>query len=142
MTSVDLPMTSQTALRAPIEAQWARAGGARGGLDGKIEVSSRAIATIAARAATECYGVTGLAPRHSGLRPVERLAAAHAARGVETRFVSDHLVVEIWVVLARGVRVIEVAHTIMFGVQYAIEEALGLRVAQVNVNVQALSGPL
>ena len=149
MTSVDSLVTSRAALTAPSRAQpqprgpWAGvAGEGRGGLEGKIEVSPRAIATIAARAAAECYGVAGLAPRHAGLRPVERLAPEHAARGVEIRFVNDHVVVEVWVVLARGVRVIEVAHTIMVGVKYAVEEALGLRVAQVNVNVQALASPL
>lgn len=111
-------------------------------MEGKIEVSARAIATIAARAAATSYGVAGLAPRYAGLRPVARLAPEHAARGVETRFVDDHVVVEVWVILARGVRVIEVAHMVMVSVKYAVEEALGLRVAQVNINVQALSSPL
>jgi uncharacterized alkaline shock family protein YloU len=116
----------------------ARAGATSGGVEGKIEVSARAIATIAARAASDCYGVVGLAPRHSGLRPVERLAPARAARGVEARFVDDHIIIEVWVILESGLRVIEVAHNIMVGVKYAVEEALGLRVARVNVNIQAL----
>lgn len=149
MTTLDSTATPQTALTAsstpaPVAARAAVArasAGLEGRLEGKIEVSSRAIATIAARAATQCPGVAGLAPRHAGLRPVERLAPARAARGVETRFVDDHVVIEVWVTLERGVRVIEVAHAIMIGVQYAVEEALGLRVAQVNVNVQALASP-
>ena len=118
-----------------------RAQAGQSDLDGKIEVSARAIATIAARAATACPGVAGLAPRHGGLGPLERLAVARAAHGVEARFVNDHVVVEVWVTLERGVRVIEVAHAIMICVKYAVEEALGLRVAQVNVNVQALASP-
>lgn len=107
-------------------------------MEGKIEVSARAIATIAARAAAECYGVAGLAPRYAGFRPVERLAPERAARGVETRFVDDHVVIDLWVIIESGLRVIEVAHMIMVSVKYAVEEALGLRVARVNVNIQAL----
>jgi uncharacterized alkaline shock family protein YloU len=114
----------------------ARAGMA--GMEGKIEVSTRAIAAIAARAAAECYGVVGLAPRHTGLGPVECLAPERAARGVEARFVDGQFIVEVWVILENGVRVIEVAHNIMVGVTYAVEEALGLRVGRVNVNIQAL----
>lgn len=113
------------------------------GAEGTFAVSARAIAAIAARAAADCYGVVGLAPRHSGLRPVERLSPERAARGVDARFVDDRIVVEVWVILESGVRVIEVAHNIMVGVGYAVEEALGLRVARVNVNIQALRvGPL
>ena len=102
-----------------------------------------AAAAIAARAAADCYGVAGLAPRHSGLGPIEPLAPERAARGVEARIVDGRLVVDVWVILESGVRVIEVAHNIMVGVAYAVEEALGLCVARVNVNIQALrAGPL
>lgn len=116
----------------------ARPGAAGVGVEGKIEVPARAIAAIAARAVSECYGVVGLAPRHTGLRPVERLTPERAARGIDTRFVDGSIIVEVWVILECGLRVIEVAHTIMVGVKYALEEALGLRVARVNVNIQAL----
>jgi uncharacterized alkaline shock family protein YloU len=114
------------------------------GLPGVGPVSvARATAAIAARAAAECYGVAGLAPRNSGLGPIEPLAPERAARGVEARMVDGRLVVDVWVILESGVRVIEVAHNIMVGVAYAVEEALGLCVARVNVNIQALrSGPL
>ena len=124
---------------APTEgASAARPYSAGAAVEGKIEVSARAIATIAARAATECYGVASLAPRYAGFHLVERLAPERAARGVEARFVDDHVVIDLWVVLEGGLRVIEVAHMIMVSVKYAVEEALGLRVARVNVNIQAL----
>ena len=108
------------------------------GVEGKIAVSTRVIAAIAAHAAADCYGVVGLAPRQSGLRPVERLTPERAARGVEARLVDGQIVVEMWVILESGSRVIEVAHNIMVCVKYAVEEALGLPVARVNVNIQAL----
>ncbi|HZC05415.1 MAG TPA: Asp23/Gls24 family envelope stress response protein [Ktedonobacterales bacterium] len=109
------------------------------GREGKVEVSARAIATIAARAAVECYGVVGIAPRHARLGGVaQRLAPEVSARGVEVRFVDDHVVIDVWVILEHSLRVVEVAHNIMVIVKYEVEQALGLHVAQVNVNVQAL----
>ena len=106
---------------------------------GKVEVSPHAIATIAARAAVECYGVVGIAPRHPRLGAVvQRLAPEESARGVEVRFVEDHVVIDVWVILEHSLRVVEVAHNIMVIVKYAVEQALGLHVARVNINVQAL----
>lgn len=136
MTSVD-----STTATAPVS-QLARA--RQQGLPGAGLLSAaRAAAAIAARAAADCYGVAGLAPRHSGLGPIAPLAPERAARGVEARMVDGRLVVDVWVILESGVRVIEVAHNIMVGVAYAVEEALGLCVARVNVNIQALrAGPL
>ena len=107
---------------------------------GKIEVSSRAIATVAGRAVAECYGVVGIAARRSrlGLGTVESLAPAQYARGIEVRFVDDHITIDVYVVLEFGLRIIEIAHNIMESVAFAVEQALGLRVVQVNVNVQGL----
>jgi len=105
---------------------------------GKVEVSAHAIGAIAAQAALECYGVAGLASRRQRLGAIERLAPADLARGVEARFIEDHVVIDLWVILEHSLRVVEVAHNIMVIVKYAVEQALELHVVQVNVNVQAL----
>ncbi|HKT37058.1 MAG TPA: Asp23/Gls24 family envelope stress response protein [Ktedonobacterales bacterium] len=105
---------------------------------GKIEVAPRAIATIAGRAVAECYGVVGIAARRTRLGAVEMLAPEHYNRGVEVRFANDHITIEVYVVLEHGLRISEIAHNIMEGVKFAVEKALGMRVVQVNVNVQAL----
>ncbi len=105
---------------------------------GKVEVSAHAIATIAAQATVECYGVAGIAPRRQRLGAVQRLAPEDYTRGVDVRFAEDHVVIEVWVILEHRLRVVEVAHNVMVIVKYAVEQALGLHVAQVNVTVQAL----
>lgn len=105
---------------------------------GKVEVSAHAIATIAAQATTECYGVVGMASRRSRLGAVQRLSPDEYARGVSVRFIADHVEIDLWVILEHRLRVVEVAHNIMVIVKYAVEQALGLHVVQVNVNVQAL----
>lgn len=112
---------------------------ARGsGPHGRIEVSQHAIATIAGRAVAECYGVVGIAARHPRLGTVELLPPEHYSRGVQVRFATEELIIELFVVLEFGLRVSEIAHNIMGNVAFAVERTLGVRVKQVNVNVQAL----
>jgi uncharacterized alkaline shock family protein YloU len=125
---------------------------------GKIEVSSHAIASIAGRAVAECYGVVGIAVRRPWLNPwlgerlgamldpwlgflpgaVELAAPDQYARGVDVRFVDDHIAIDVNVVVEHGLRITEIAHNIMANVKFAVEQSLGLRVVRVNVNVQAL----
>jgi uncharacterized alkaline shock family protein YloU len=108
------------------------------GRQGKIEVSSQAIATIAGRVVAECYGVVGIAARHPRLSTVEILPPEHYGRGVLVRFANDHVTIDVYVVLEHGLRITEIAHNIMENVKFAVERTLGLRVVRVNVNVQAL----
>ena len=105
---------------------------------GKIEVSTRAIATVAGRAVAQCYGVVGIAARHPRFATVETLAPEQYGRGVEVRFVDDHVTIDLYVVLEHGLRISEIAHNIMSNVKFAVERTLGLPVVRINVNVQAL----
>lgn len=105
---------------------------------GSIEVSQRAIATVAGRAVAECYGVVGIAAYRPRFTAVELLSPEHYSRGVVVRFDHDHVTIDLYVVLEYGLRITEIAHSIMASVRFAVEQSLGLRVVQVNVNVQAL----
>ncbi len=108
------------------------------GRRGKIEVSSRAIATVAGRAVAECYGVVGIAARHPRPGAVELLAPEHYGRGVVARTANGQIVLDLYVVVEYGLRITEIAHNIMHTVQFAVERTLGQPVVRVNVNVQAL----
>jgi uncharacterized alkaline shock family protein YloU len=105
---------------------------------GKIEVLPNAIHSIAVQAASECYGVLGIAsPRlHNGQAVL--LSPEQSNQGVRVTRVNKQLVIEIYVVLEYGLRISEIAHNIMSGVKFSTEKMLGLPVAQVNVNVQGL----
>jgi uncharacterized alkaline shock family protein YloU len=105
---------------------------------GKIEVSTRAIATVAGRAVAQCYGVVGIAARHPRFATVETLPPEQYGRGVEVRLVDDHVSIDLYVVLEHGLRISEIAHNIMSNVKFAVERTLGLPVVRINVNVQAL----
>jgi uncharacterized alkaline shock family protein YloU len=105
---------------------------------GKIEVAPRAIATIAARAVSRSYGVVGMAPHtlREGVAQVLRHEDAH--KGVEVRIGNDDIAIDLYVILEYGTRLAEVARNVQENVRYAVERALGLPVARVNVRVQGL----
>jgi len=105
---------------------------------GKIEVAPRAIASIAARAVGLSYGVVGMAPHtlREGVAQVLRQEDAH--RGVEVRVGDDEIAIDLYVILEYGTRIAEVARNVQENVRFAIEHALGMPVARVNVRVQGL----
>lgn len=123
---------------APARARDGASTPARSAWPGTIQVSSRAIATVAGRAVAECYGVVGMAARRTRLGVVEVLEPRQYSRAVEVRFADDHVTIDVYVVLEHGLRITEIAHNIMSNVKFAVERTLGLRVVRVNVNVQAL----
>lgn len=106
--------------------------------NGRIEVSPRAIASLAGQAVARCYGVVGIADCQARFGRVHLLDPEQYSRGVVVRFVDDHVAIDLYVVLEHGLRITEVAHSIMATVKYTVERALGLPVVRVNVNVQDL----
>ena len=105
---------------------------------GRIEVAPRAIATIAARAVGQSYGVVGMAPHtlREGMAQVLHHADAH--KGVEVRIGTDEIAIDLYVIMEYGTRIAEVARNVQENVRYAVEKALGMPVARVNVRVQGL----
>jgi uncharacterized alkaline shock family protein YloU len=105
-------------------------------LAGKIEVSTRAVAHLASRAAERSYGVVGLATRHARPGWAELLRREEVHKGVEVNFIDDHVVIELYVVIEYGTRISEVARNIMSNVKFAVESALDVKSVRVNVNVR------
>lgn len=105
---------------------------------GTIEVSPQAIATVAGRVVSECYGVVGIAGKRLRFGAAELLPPEQFAQGVEVRFVGDRIAIDLYLVMEYGLRLSEVAHNAMESVKYAVELVLGLPVVQVNVIVQGL----
>ena len=105
---------------------------------GKIEVAPRAIATIAAQAVGQSYGVVGMAPRSFRQGVAQALHQYDAHRGVEVRIGDQQIEIDLYVIMEYGTRIAEVARNVQENVRYAVERALGMPVTRVNVRVQGL----
>jgi uncharacterized alkaline shock family protein YloU len=104
---------------------------------GRIMISPKAMATIAAQAATQSYGVVGMASKNI-VDGIVDILARDPRHGVDVEVVHDELIVDLFIIVEYGTRISSVATSVANGVQYQLERALGLRVAAVNVNVQGL----
>ncbi len=105
---------------------------------GKIEVSHRAIASIAADAVLRSYGVVGMASARLKDGLAEMLRREHLERGVVVHLNDGRITVDLYVIVEYGTRVSEVGRNIAQNVKFAVEKAIGMPVARVNVNVQGL----
>jgi uncharacterized alkaline shock family protein YloU len=105
---------------------------------GKIEVSPQAICRVASRAVMESYGVVGLANPHVRDGLAELLQRDLHHKGVHLRTVGSEIVIDVYIITEYGTRISEVARNVASAVKFAVEKAVGLSVAQVNVNVQGL----
>lgn len=105
---------------------------------GKLALSEEAIATIAGAAATECYGVVGMAGQKMKDGIFELLGRENLAKGVTVSIDGDDVYVEVHVILGFGVKISEVARMIVEKVRYTIENCTGLKVQKVTVNVDGI----
>lgn len=104
---------------------------------GRIEVAPSAIASLAAEAVKECYGVVGMSSR-SFLTDIAGTLQRNTPRGIDVHVKDDSVVVDVYVIVEYGTRITEVAGGVMRRVRFTLENTLGLRVDAVNVHVQGL----
>ena len=106
--------------------------------DGRIEVAPRAIASLVAHAVSRSYGVVGMAPANLRDSVEQVLHKEDQHRGIEVRIGKDGITVDIYVVVAYGTRISEVAQQVIATVSYALKQSLCMPVAAVNVHVQGV----
>jgi uncharacterized alkaline shock family protein YloU len=105
---------------------------------GRITIAPEAIAQIVGRVAAECYGVVGMlrAPLPTRERMTRLLPKGKQGRGIVVRNVEGEVALELYVVVAYGLNLAEVAATVRSQVGYEVERLTGLRVASVDVHIQ------
>src|SRR5436309_9429150 len=108
---------------------------------GRIEVSPNAIASLAAQASLECYGVVGMASPNFVNGLAELLHIEQRNRGVQVRFDEEQISIDLFVILQYGTRISTVADEMMQSVKFNVERALGRKLKAVNIHVQGLRVP-
>jgi uncharacterized alkaline shock family protein YloU len=106
---------------------------------GRITVSPGAIAQIVGRVAAECYGVVGMSLRTPGPardRVTRLLPRGKPQRGIVVRNAEGAVALDLYVVVAYGLNLAEVAATVRSQVAYEVERLTGLQVASVDVHIQ------
>ncbi|HZK83501.1 MAG TPA: Asp23/Gls24 family envelope stress response protein [Desulfosporosinus sp.] len=105
---------------------------------GKINISEEVISTIAGATAVECYGLVGMASRKITDGFADLLGRENLDRGVVVSIKENEVVIDLYIVVGYGVKISEVATSVMERVRYTTEKLTGLNVSQVNVIVQGV----
>ncbi len=104
---------------------------------GSIQVSPRAIATIAYQAALKSYGVVGLASK-SLINGLTNVLVKDPTHGVEVSYDGEHINIDIYIIIEYGTRIKSVADSVRNTVRFQVEKAIGMPIHQVNVHVRGL----
>jgi len=106
-------------------------------VQGDIVVSEDVIGSIANLAALEVDGVVQL---NSGFTAglVEKFGKKNAGRGVKVVRNEEELIIDLSIIVEFGVEVPKVAERVQKKVKGSVEVMTGLRVIQVNVNVDGV----
>lgn len=101
---------------------------------GAIQITSKAIASVAAKAVLECYGVVGL----TGKQPGSAISNEEFVRGIQIREDKGGYAISVYVCLAYGVKITEVATMIQNKVRYVLEKTFSIPFKKVDIYVNDL----
>jgi uncharacterized alkaline shock family protein YloU len=105
---------------------------------GTIRIADDVVRVIAGLAATEVAGVAGMSGGVVG-GITEKLGRKNLSKGVKVEVGEKEAAVDLYIIVEYGTRIPEVAAKIQDDVKSAIEKMTGLKVVEVNVNVQGVS---
>ena len=106
--------------------------------NGLIRISNAVIAKIAGYAATKCYGVVGMAMRTGKDGRARLLKKENLHKGIKIKVEDDKVDITLFVIMEYGVNIGTVGDIIKSNVKYQVEEATGLKVSSVTVNVESI----
>ena len=114
---------------------------------GEITISDAVFTTITGAAATNCFGVKGMAQRSMTdglvhlLRPVSAGQCTEAmSKGVKVTYNDDGTVsIELHIIVENGVNIATVCRSIMGEVKYVVNLNTGVTVKAVNVCVDSVT---
>lgn len=106
---------------------------------GMITLSQEVIAAVAGLAATECYGVVGMAVKNVKDGIVTLLKKENLKKGVVIKISENNEVkINLHIIVEYGVNIPAVSETISSTVSYRVQEYTGLTVECVNIYVEGI----
>ena len=106
---------------------------------GEIRISSEVFTAITGAAATNCYGVKGMAIRSAKDGLVHLLRREAMDKGVKVTHHDDSSVsIELRIMVDNGVNLMAVSRSIMSEVRYIVSRTTGVEVKNVDVFVDSM----
>ena len=107
---------------------------------GEIGISNAVFTTITGAAATNCFGVKGMAYRSMTDGIVHLLRPEAMSKGVKVIYNEDNTVsIELHIIVENGVNIATVCRSIMGEVKYVVSKNTGVEVRSVHVCVDSIT---
>ena len=106
---------------------------------GDIHLSLDVVASITGGAATECYGVVGMASQKivkDGF--YDLLGKDNYAKGIVVEDGETGIILNVYIIVGYGVKISEVVYEVQKKVKYVLETTLDIDIEAVNVFVQSI----
>jgi uncharacterized alkaline shock family protein YloU len=105
---------------------------------GLITIDNEVIARVAGLAATDCYGVVGMAVKNVKDGIVQLLKKDSLTKGVSLIVDEKGLRLALHIIVEYGTNIPAIAEVISSTVKYRVEEATDLKVAGINIYVEGI----
>ena len=107
---------------------------------GEISISSAVFTSITGAAATNCFGVKGMAYRSMTDGLVHLLRREAMSKGVKVTFCDDgSIIIDLHIMVNRGVNIAAIGSSIISEVKYNVTKSTGTTVKAVNVYVDSIT---
>ena len=107
---------------------------------GAVTVSTNVYTDIAGTAASNCFGVKGMAARSVKDGVYHLLRKESASKGVKVEFHSDDsITIDLHIMVDQGVNLTALGNSIINEVSYVVNKTTGTRVRAVNVFVDSMN---
>lgn len=106
---------------------------------GNIDISNEVIATVVGGAATEIFGIVGMASKNQirdNLNGI--LKRDNYSKGVVIRQEDEGIAVDVYIIVGYGTKISEVCRNVQDKVKYNLDSMLGITAESVNVIVQGV----
>ena len=106
---------------------------------GNIDISNEVIATVVGGAATEIFGIVGMASKNQIRDNLnEILKRDNYSKGVVIRQEDEGIAVDVYIIAGYGTKISEVCRNVQDKVKYNLDSMLGITAESVNVIVQGV----
>lgn len=106
---------------------------------GSVNVSANVYTDIAGTAASNCFGVKGMAARSVKDGVYHLLRKESVSKGVQVDFhEDDSITINLHIIVDNGVNLTAVANSIISEVRYVVTKCTGTQVRNVNVYVDSM----
>lgn len=105
---------------------------------GAITIDSEVVARIAGMAATDCYGIVGMAAKNVQDGIVQLLKKESLTKGIRIEVGEDGITIDIHIIVEYGTNIAAIADTLISTIQYKVKEYTGISVQNVNIFVEGV----